>query len=117
MLRDESNVGETSVPDSLYDAQCMNSQTSDVAGAAETIELRVSLHADLRKYLQPGEQNPRIVRLPRGALVRDLLAAIGVAESEEAEQVTVGVDGVLARHNETLEEDAEVAMFSPMEGG
>lgn len=95
----------------------MNSQTSEVAGAEDTIQLRVSLHADLRKYLAPGEQNPRIVTLPRGALVRDLLAAIGVAEGEEADQVTVGVDGVLARHNEPLQGDAEVAMFSPMEGG
>lgn len=95
----------------------MNSQTSDAAEATGTIELRVSLHADLRKYLKPGEQNPRIVTLPRGALVRDLLGAIGVAEGEEADQVTVGVNGILARHHETLQEDAEVAMFSPMEGG
>ena len=109
--------GEASLPDSLYAAQSMNSQTSDVAGATGTIELRVSLHADLRKHLAPGEQNPRIVTLPRGATVRDLLDAIGVPEGEEGDQVTVGVNGVLARHNEALPGDAEVAMFSPMEGG
>jgi sulfur carrier protein ThiS len=78
------------------------------------VRLRVALHADMRKYLAPGEKGPREMSLPAGATVADLLAALAVPETEI---VTVGVNGVLAGRDSVLADGDEVTMFSPMEGG
>jgi len=81
---------------------------------ATSIELRVALHADLRKYLAPGETGPRTVRLAAGATVADLLRELRIPGSEI---VTVGVNGVLAQRTAELHDRDEITMFSPMEGG
>jgi sulfur carrier protein ThiS len=80
----------------------------------ETIELRVALQADLRRYMAKGETGPKVVHLRSGATVADLLAELGIPD---AETVTVGVDGELAQKDAELHDGADVTMFSPMEGG
>jgi sulfur carrier protein ThiS len=79
-----------------------------------TIHVRVALQADMRKYVRPGEANPRDIELRAETTVGSLLATLGVPPDEI---VTVGLNGILA-HRETLLHDAdEITMFSPMEGG
>ena len=78
------------------------------------IRLRVALHADLRKYLPRGDSGVHTVEMPPGCTVAELLAELGIVESEI---VTVGVNGELAQRDTVLRDDDDVAMFSPMEGG
>jgi sulfur carrier protein ThiS len=85
-----------------------------VSTTTNRIRLRVALHADMRKYLAPGEKGPREVALAPGATVAELLAELGVPETEI---VTVGVNGVLAGREAVLADGDDVTMFSPMEGG
>ena len=82
--------------------------------ASTSIRLRVALHADLRKYLPPGQSGPQAVELRMGATVVDLRLHLGIPE---AETVTVGVNGDLAGPGAILHDRDEVTMFSPMEGG
>ena len=84
------------------------------ATATNTITLRVALHADLRKYLRPGEVNPRRVELPSGARSNALIAVLGM---QREESVTIGVNGELARPGQELRDGDEITLFSPMEGG
>jgi sulfur carrier protein ThiS len=46
--------------------------------------------------------------------VADLLALLGIPEGEP---VTIGVNGELGAPETTLQNDDDVALFSPMEGG
>lgn len=92
----------------------MSEAATSHESATDVIELRVALQADLRKYLPKGETGPQTVRLQRGATVADLLAALAIPEGET---VTVGIDGELAQKDAPLHDQAEVTMFSPMEGG
>jgi len=47
------------------------------------ISVRVTLFADLRRFLPRGEDGPQTYTLPAGATVADLLAAIGVPPDDE----------------------------------
>lgn len=80
----------------------------------QTIEVRVALHADLRKYLPPGASGPLGVQLQAGATVADLLRALRIPGGET---VTVGVNGELADSETQLHAGDDITMFSPMEGG
>jgi len=80
----------------------------------QTIELKVALHSDLRKYLPKGQTGPKTVHLQRGATVLDLMTELGIPDSEI---VTIGIDGELGQKDSVLHDHADVAMFTPMEGG
>jgi len=89
--------------------------THDAArGQGRTLDVRVTLFADLRKYTSPGETGSRRCRLPAGATVADLVAELGIPPGE---LMTVGVNGELAATGTVLGDGDDVALFSPMEGG
>jgi molybdopterin converting factor small subunit len=78
------------------------------------ITVKVTLFADLRRYLRKGENGPLTVSLPGGATVADLIASFGIADAEE---VTAGRNGDQATHDTVLHDGDEIVLFSPMEGG
>lgn len=80
----------------------------------EQITVRVSLFADLRRFLPPGEDGPQPYTLPAGAPVAALLAAIGIPPEDE---VTPGLNGELATRETELHDGDDLVLFSPMEGG
>ena len=84
-----------------------------VADSTE-VEVRVALHADLRKYFDRGQVGPKSIRLTYGSTVTDLFAVLGIQDRED---VTVAINGELARHTALLHNGDEITMFSPMEGG
>jgi sulfur carrier protein ThiS len=78
------------------------------------MKVTVTFFADLRRYLPRGAEGPQTYALETSSTVGDLLAVIGIpAESE----VTVGLDGELARRDTPLRDGAELMLLSPMEGG
>jgi hypothetical protein len=81
---------------------------------APSISVRVTLFADLRRFLPRGADGPQRYTLPVGSTVGDLLEAIGV---EAAYDVTIGVNGELADRDDALPDGADVMLLSPMEGG
>lgn len=82
--------------------------------ALPTIAVRLSLFADLRRYLPRGHEGPLELRLPQGATVADLIHAAGVPGREE---ITVGLNGDQGTRDSVLSDGDEVVLFSPMEGG
>ena len=89
---------------------------SSVTPSADTrhISVRVSLFADLRRFLPRGEDGPQRLTLPAGATVADLLAAVGIPAADE---VTAGLNGELAHRDTPLHDGDDLVLFSPMEGG
>ena len=79
-----------------------------------TIGVRVTLFADLRRFLPPGVDGPHRRTVPAGSTVAELLAAIGVPDDAD---ITIGVDGELADRETPLRDGADVMLLSPMEGG
>jgi molybdopterin synthase sulfur carrier subunit len=82
--------------------------------SAGQISVRVSLFADLRRFLPPGQDGPQIYALRTGATVADLLDTIGVPAGDE---VTPGLNGELAQRDTVLHDGDDLVLFSPMEGG
>jgi sulfur carrier protein ThiS len=80
----------------------------------DQISVRVTLFADLRRFLPKGADGPQTYTLPAGATVADLLAAIGIPAEDE---VTVGLNGEQAARETVLRDGDDAVMFSPMEGG
>ncbi len=78
------------------------------------IVVHVRLFADLRRFLGSGLEEPVPYRLPADSTGADLLAVIGIAEAGE---ITIGRNGEIAAHEDTLRDGDEVLLFSPMEGG
>ena len=78
------------------------------------ISVRVTLFADLRRFLPRGHEGPQTYTLPAGATVTDLLAAIDIPAEDE---VTVGLNGEQAARETVLRDGDDAVMFSPMEGG
>lgn len=83
-------------------------------GPGQSLDVRVTLYADLRKYIPPGQPGSRRCRLAVGATVADLVADLGIPPGE---LMTVGVNGELADTDTVLGDGDDVALFSPMEGG
>lgn len=81
---------------------------------AHQITVRVTLFADLRRFLPRGQEGAQTYTLPVGATVTDLLAAIGVPAEDE---VTPGLNGELAARDTRLHEGDDIVFFSAMEGG
>ncbi|HXJ77602.1 MAG TPA: MoaD/ThiS family protein [Candidatus Methylomirabilis sp.] len=91
------------------------SHTSDsVPAASGTLAVNVTFFADLRRFLPRGADGPQPYRVPRGATLADLLAAIGIEPDAE---LTLAVDGELAERDTPLRDGADVMLLSPMEGG
>jgi aldehyde:ferredoxin oxidoreductase len=81
---------------------------------ASSITVKVTLFADLRRFLPPGADGPQPYRLPAGSTAGDLLDAIGV---EAAYDVTIGINGELGDRQTLLPDGADIMLLSPMEGG
>jgi hypothetical protein len=81
---------------------------------ARTIGVSVILSAGLRRLLPQSPEGPQRHTLPAGAILADLLAAIGV---DPATDLTAAVDGELAGRDTPLHEGAEIVLLVPMEGG
>ena len=79
-----------------------------------TITVKVTLFADLRRFLPKGADGPQPCTLGETATVADLLASLGVPADTE---LTAAVDGELASPNTPLRDGSEVMLLSPMEGG
>ena len=81
---------------------------------ADQIAVRVTLFADLRRFLPRGHEGPLRYALPAGATVADLLATIGIAADDE---ITAGLNGEQAQRDAVLHDGDDLVLFSPMEGG
>lgn len=79
-----------------------------------SIAVRVTLFADLRRFLPPGAQGTQRCQLPAGATVGDLLGRLGVPPDYD---LTAGVDGELGNRQTVLRDGAEVVLLGAMEGG
>lgn len=84
------------------------------AEQTDQITVRVSLFADLRRFLPHGQEGPQSFVLPPGSTAADLLVRIGIPETDE---VTVGRNGDLAQRDTILHNGDDIVLFSPMEGG
>ncbi len=78
------------------------------------VTVRVTLFADLRRFLPRGTDGPQPYTLGDGATLTHLLAAIGI---EAGAEVTAAVNGALATRDTRLRDGDEVMLLSPMEGG
>ena len=78
------------------------------------IAVRLTLFADLKRFLAKGQNGPLSFSLEGGATVETLLAAVGIPAKEE---ITVGLNGDQGQRDSVLKDGDEVVLFSPMEGG
>ena len=79
-----------------------------------TIGVTVTFFADLRRFLPRGADGPQRYTVATGATIADLLAQIGIPDDAE---ITIGVDGEVAKREAALHDGADVMLLSPMEGG
>lgn len=84
------------------------------AQAGPAIHVRLTLFADLKRFLPKGQTGPLAFDLSGDATVAVLLTKAGILESEE---VTVGLNGKQGARDSILHDGDEVVLFSPMEGG
>lgn len=84
------------------------------ARPAAPIRVRLSLFADLRRFLPKGHSGALETDVPPGATVRDLLDRVGVPADGE---ITIGVNGEQGSLETRLRDGDEIVLFSPMEGG
>ena len=82
--------------------------------SVRAITVSVIFFADLRRFVPRGEDGPQPYAIHEGAMVADLLAAIGIEKDAE---VTIAVNGELAARDTPLNDGAEVMLLNPMEGG
>jgi len=80
----------------------------------EQICVRVTLFADLRRFLAKGQEGPQQFVLPAGTSIGTLLDQIGIPAEDET---TAGLNGELAQRDTTLKDGDDLVLFSPMEGG
>lgn len=88
--------------------------SSRISAGTPTITVRVTLFADLKRYLPKGIDGPQTYTLNEGATVTDLFDAVGITDRED---VTVGRNGDQAQHESLLRDGDDIVLFSPMEGG
>jgi len=81
---------------------------------ARPIGVSVILSAGLRRLLPGSPDGPQRHTLAAGAVLGDLIAAIGI---DAATDLTAAVDGELAERHTPLRDGAEVMLLVPMEGG
>ena len=80
----------------------------------DQIAVKVSLFADLRRFLPKGHSGPLAYTLPAGTTVGALLDQVGIPAEDE---VTPGLNGALAARDTELHDGDDLVLFSPMEGG
>jgi molybdopterin synthase sulfur carrier subunit len=78
------------------------------------ITVNVRLFASLRRYQPKGQSAPVAVRLRQGAVVGDLIAALGIPA--ESTGIVVSDDQHLELTS-PLRDGAEVSLFPPLAGG
>ncbi len=81
---------------------------------AGTVTVRVTLFADLRRFLPDRGDGAPALTLPAGATVADALAATGIPAATE---LTAGLNGEVASPDTVLHDGDELLLFSPMSGG
>ena len=86
----------------------------DVGARPESsIRIRVRPYADLARFF-PGEGRIRVIEVPAGSTVGDLLDAHGLDESR---RLTLGVNDVLASRETQLRDGDTLEVLVPMSGG
>ena len=90
-------------------------KTSRDSGTAQeaSIRVRVRPYADLVRFF-PGEGRIRVIEVPAGSTVGDLLDAHGLDESR---RLTLGVNDVLASRETQLRDGDTLEVLVPMSGG
>ena len=78
------------------------------------ITVRVRLFASLRRFQPKGADGPIALTLPRGAVVRDAVSALGIPEQSTG--IVVCNDAHLELGS-PLADGAEVSLFPPLAGG
>ncbi len=86
------------------------------SASIQTITIKATLFADLRRYLNKGVSGAQPYTLPAGSTVADLITLIGIP-AEAATEVTAGRNGDQALHDAVLNDGDDLVLFSPMEGG
>lgn len=76
--------------------------------------VKVTLHAELRRYLPPGTTGPLEIELQDDASVNAVLRQMNVPDDEI---LTIGLNGELAKRDTILSSGDEIVLFTPMEGG
>ena len=84
------------------------------AQTSPRFQVRLTLFADLKRYLPKGHTGALSLEVSAGSTVRALLATTGIPASEE---ITVGLNGNQGDRDSVLSDGDEVVLFSPMEGG
>lgn len=84
------------------------------AEAGAVAHVRLTLFADLKRFLPKGESGSLTFDLRGGDTVGTLAAGAGIPASEE---ITVSLNGKQADRDSILNDGDEVVLFSPMEGG
>ena len=78
------------------------------------ITVTVRLFASLRRFQPKGADGPIAVRLPPGAVVRDVIAALGIPEKSTG---IVVCNDVHLELTSLLQDGVEVSLFPPLAGG
>ena len=84
------------------------------AEAGAVARVRLTLFADLKRFLPKGQSGPLTFDLRTGDTVGTLVARADIPASEE---ITVSLNGKQAGRDSILNDGDEVILFSPMEGG
>ena len=87
--------------------------TEEAGGQKSGMSIRVRPYADLARFF-PGEGRVRVVEVPAGSTVGDLLNAHGLDESR---RLTLGVNDVLASRETKLRDGDTLEVLVPMSGG
>ena len=84
------------------------------AKTSPLVHVRLTLFADLKRYLPKGQTGALSFDVVAGSTVGALLARAGIPACEE---ITVGLNGNQGDRDSILSGGDEVVVFSPMEGG
>ena len=77
------------------------------------MQVRVLFFGEMRRHLPAGREVVAL-DLDDGALVRDVLARVGVQAEDER---IVGLNGTLAQDTTPLHDGDELSLYHPMGGG
>jgi molybdopterin converting factor small subunit len=78
------------------------------------IAVTVRLFASLRRFQPKGADGPIAVRLPAGAVVRDVIATLGIPEKSTG---IVVCNDVHLELGSPLQDGVELSLFPPLAGG
>ena len=78
------------------------------------ISVKLTLFADLKRFLPKGQDGTLRLNVSEGATVVDLMKAAAIPADED---VTVGINGDQGTRDSKLKDGDDVVLFSQMEGG